>query len=114
MKFFFHKIAAYSVVIFISAQPVSIDVFAAEKELGQDISILDEDKKPAISKRKGWTETIRRTDADSEDFAPNTPVVLMDLDKKEPKPRFSVAKYLSQKVSNFLAWVNTDIEADLH
>ena len=114
MKIFFHKIAAYTVVVFISAQPISIDVFAAEKEPAQDITFLDDDKAMPVGKRKSVAESSLQMGSDKE-MAVSTPTeALVDSKKSTAKPSFWIPRYLAKKAANFMAWFNTDIEADLH
>jgi len=114
MKVIFHKIAAYTVVIFISTQPVSIDVLAAEKESTQDIAFWGEDKNTTISKRKGQSESGPHLCPNTGDALPDAHGVLRESGKTGTKAMFPRPAYLAKKAADFWAWFNTDIEADLH
>jgi hypothetical protein len=114
MKFFLHKFAAFTVVIFISTQPVSIDVMAAEKEPLQDIGLLDDDKTDIYGKRKGLTEsTLHYVSNETPVLSSVHDAVLVEV-KNNATSRFSIFRYVSKKATDFMAWFNMDIEADLH
>lgn len=98
MKKYFHKIATYTAFIVISAQPISTKAFASEKEPNPSISIVGDDDYFAQTKTTSNPERVN--DAVQDVHYAATP--------------FETIKHLSEKFAQIVAWVNSDIEADLH
>lgn len=117
MNKYCHKIATYTAVIFISTQPLAADAMTAEKEAGQ-LSVLADDDTPTENKRRLPSETLRQIGIEDEDSpttarlsdhaAPNTST------EQPPKAEQPLTGIISRKFASFVAWLNTDIEADLH
>lgn len=105
MKKHFHKLATYTAFIVISAQPLSAKAFASEKAHKPSISITEDSdyfSQPQPSPAQIDTPTLS-------DAAPS----IAENSRPAPNP-FHPIRYVSAKLAQFVAWFNTDIEADLH
>lgn len=116
MKKIFHKIATCTTVIFISMQPVSVDLLAAEKEPSQTMTPSD-DKSESATKIKATAGTSKKTENNAGKIVADTPFAQGGrgaLQNNAPRNLFPLSQYMVKKMRTILAWINMDIEADLH
>lgn len=108
--------ATYIAVIFISAQPLSVNALTADKKPDQIMSLSGDDQTPFLNKRKMVLAADQEeVDSGAEDSASEMEAAaVMLLKDNNPKAIFSLSAYVSKKIASFMAWINTDIEADLH
>lgn len=100
MKNYFHKIATYTAFIVISAQPLSTKAFASEKEHKPSISITEDSdyfSQPSPLNKPAFNDDTANIAENHHALNPFGPI-----------------RHLSEKLAQIVAWVNTDIEADLH